>query len=336
MRKINTIGVLTSGGDAPGMNAAIRAIVLTAQHHGISVTGFKRGFNGLLNGEHFQLTECYVRDIIHHGGTVLKSARCQAFTTEQGQLQASEVLNRLAIDCLIVIGGDGSLRGAELLADYWSGQIIGLPGTIDNDVAGADKTIGFATAVNTAVEAIDKIRDTADAFERTFLVEVMGRESGYIAMSVAIACAAEQVLTFESRQLPSQQLASIVNHITNAQKSRGNSSYIMVIAENLWPTGTIELAKELTEQSNIECQPCILGHIQRGGRPVFEDRILATKLGVAAVEASVDGAHLVMLGEVNQSITATPLSKLALEHKTIDTFLFNAQQQIFEYHDFHD
>ncbi len=334
MKKLQRLAILTSGGDAPGMNAAIRAAVLTAKHHSIEIIGFLHGYNGLLKADYQMLGEAQVQDIIHRGGTILKSARCAEFKTQQGQIQAARVLDKLAIDCLIVIGGDGSFKGARALSQQWNGQIIGIPGTIDNDLAGSDNTIGFATAVDTAVNAIDKIRDTANAFERIFLVEVMGRESGYIAMSVAIATAAEQVLTFESHQLPSEQIDSIVNHITNAQANRGVSSYIIVVAENLWPKGTLDLANVLSQQANIDCQPCILGHIQRGGSPVYQDRILATKLGVAAIEAALDGAHYVMMGEVSNTITATALDKLPMSQKHIDEFMFNAQQSIFEFHDY--
>lgn len=334
MKKLQRIAILTSGGDAPGMNAAIRAAVLTAKHHRLDIIGFLHGYNGLLKADYQSLDETNVQDIIHRGGTILKSARCAAFKTKKGQLHAAKVLRDLTIDCLIVIGGDGSFKGAQALSKQWGGQVIGIPGTIDNDLAGSDNTIGFATAVDTAVNAIDKIRDTANAFERIFLVEVMGRHSGYIAMSVAIATAAEQVLTFESHQLPTQQLESIVNHITNAQSNRGLSSYIIVVAENLWPEGTTELAKVLTQQANIECQPCILGHIQRGGSPVYQDRILATKLGVAAIEAALDGAHYVMMGEVCNTISATSFDKLPMQQKHIDDFMLNAQQSIFEFHDY--
>lgn len=335
MKKLKRIAVLTSGGDAPGMNAAVRAVVLTALHHGIEVVGFKRGYNGLLHNDHVILDEPDVRHIIHQGGTILKSARCPEFLQADGLITSAGNLVKLAIDCLVVIGGDGSLQGALDLSQYWSGQIIGLPGTIDNDLAGSDNTIGFATAVDTAVNAIDKIRDTADAFERIFLIEVMGRQSSYISMSVAIATAAEQVLTFESHLLPSQQLASMVNHITNARQQRGQSSYIMIIAENLWPGGCEDLARELSKQAEIDCHACILGHIQRGGQPVYHDRILATKLGVAAVEAALDGTNLVMIGEQANKICATPLHQLAMENKTVDQYLLNAQQQIFEFHDYH-
>lgn len=334
MKKLKRLAILTSGGDAPGMNAAIRAVVLTALHHQLEVIGFTRGYNGLITGEYQVLTEDDVEQLIGKGGTILKSARCAEFTTIQGQHKAAKILQNLAIDCLIVIGGDGSFRGAQAFASIWHGQIIGIPGTIDNDVAGSDKTIGFATAVDTAVDAIDKIRDTADAFERIFLVEVMGRHSGFIAMNVAIATSAEQVLTFESNQLPSKQLANIINHIANAQATRGHASYIIVVAENLWPNGTLDLAKVLSTQAGIECQPCILGHIQRGGSPVYQDRILATKLGIAAVEAALDGADDVMMGEVANRIKATPLSELAILQKHIDEFMFNAQQCIFEHHDY--
>ena len=214
------------------------------------------------------------------------------------------------------------------IAEYYSGQIIGVPGTIDNDVDGTDFTIGFATAIDTALDAIDKIRDTADAFERIFLVELMGRHSGYISLSAGIAAGAEQIICPEFTQLKDDKLHAILTPIQHAQLLRGKSSYIIVVAENSYPGGTTALAEALSKALGIECRACILGHIQRGGKPVGADRILATKLGAYAVEQVVNGAHLMMAGEVNQTAQLYPLAKTGERKKQIDPYLVRWQQQI--------
>lgn len=323
---IKRIGVLTSGGDAPGMNAAIRAIVLTGAAHNIDVIGFRHGFNGLLEQDYQTLLPQHVQHIIQHGGTVLKSARCKALHTDAGAQQAADVLHSLALDALIIIGGDGSFRGALAIAAHYRGQIIGVPGTIDNDVDGTDYTIGFATAIDTALDAIDKIRDTADAFERIFLVELMGRHSGYITLSAGIAAGAEQIICPEFGRL--DDLNNLLTPIRHAQLLRGKSSYIIVVAENSYPGGTTALAEALSAELGIECRACILGHIQRGGSPVGADRILATKLGAFAVEQLVQGAHLVMAGEVSQQAVLYPLAQTGDKKKQIDPYLVRWQQYI--------
>lgn len=325
---VKRIAVLTSGGDAPGMNAAIRAIVLTSAAHNIDVIGFEHGFNGLLDQEFQTLLPLHVQHIIQLGGTILKSARCKALHTEAGARQAADVLHSLQIDALIVIGGDGSFRGALAIAEHYSGQIIGVPGTIDNDVDGTDFTIGFATAIDTALDAIDKIRDTADAFERIFLVELMGRHSGYISLSAGIAAGAEQIICPEFTQLKNDNLQSVITPIQHAQLLRGKSSYIIVVAENSYPGGTTALADALSNALGIECRACILGHIQRGGKPVGADRILATKLGAYAVEQVVNGAHLMMAGEINQTAQLYPLVQTGERKKQIDPYLVRWQQHI--------
>lgn len=330
---IKRIAVLTSGGDAPGMNAAIRAIVLASHHYQIEVIGFFHGYNGLVCEEYVSmakpLTLFDVNSIIHRGGTILKSARCQLMHEERGLALAAKTLNEHDIDALIVIGGDGSFSGLLALKHYWSGQLIGIPGTIDNDVDGTDYTIGFATAVNTGIEAIDKIRDTADAFERVFIVELMGRHSGHITFNVGIACAAEQVLSFEnfSSENQSAKLLELASQIHEAKMAR-HSSYIIVIAENLWPGGAAELAKQLKEQANIDCTPCILGHIQRGGSPIAKDRILATKMGVAAIQAIMDGKNNVMVAEQDNAIYFIALEQAIKHHKLVSKQLVDAQQNI--------
>ena len=333
MSNIKRIGVLTSGGDAPGMNAAIRSIVLAAHHYHINVIGFYHGFNGLIREDninestHINLEA--VSNIIHRGGTILKSARCPEMLTEKGLRQAAATLNNNHIDALIVIGGDGSFNGLLSLKNYWQGQLIGIPGTIDNDLDGTDFTIGFSTAVNTAIEAIDKIRDTADAFERIFIVELMGRHSGHITFNVGIACAAEQVLSFENFSVDDKQekLLKLADEIQNAQKNR-HSSYIIVMAENLWPGGAAELAKELKENTDIDCTACVLGHIQRGGSPVPKDRLLATKMGVASVQALLDKKSNVMIAELNNAICHISLQDAVKHNKVVSKQLVDAQENI--------
>ena len=325
---IKRLGVLTSGGDAPGMNAAIRAIVLTAAANNIDVIGFRHGFNGLLDSDYQTLLPQHVQHIIQYGGTILKSARCKALHTEEGAAQAGAALQQLQLDALIIIGGDGSFRGALAIARYYQGQIIGVPGTIDNDVDGTDYTIGFATAIDTALDAIDKIRDTADAFERIFLIELMGRHSGYISLSAGIAAGAEQIICPEFGVLQPDNLKELLRPIQHAQLLRGKSSYIIVVAENSYPGGTTALAEALSSALGIECRACILGHIQRGGSPVGADRILATKLGAFAVEQLMADAHLVMAGEVNQQAILYPLDQTGAKKKQIDPYLVRWQQQI--------
>ncbi|MEY8215631.1 MAG: ATP-dependent 6-phosphofructokinase [Colwellia sp.] len=327
------VGILTSGGDAPGMNAAIRAVVLSAHHYQIDVIGFFHGYNGLICSQYIdqtcQLTMNDINNIIHRGGTILKSARCPKMLEEAGLIQAAKTLNDEKIDALIVIGGDGSFRGLLALKKYWQGQIIGIPATIDNDLDGSDFTIGFATAVNTGIEAIDKIRDTADAFERIFIVELMGRNSGHITFNVGIACAAEQILSFENVIIANKEkkLQQLANEIKNAQERR-HGSYIIVIAENLWPGGATTLAKELNQAANIDCTACVLGHIQRGGSPVAKDRLLATKMGVAAIQAIISGENNIMIGEQHSAICYIPLEKTIKQRKKVSKQLVYAQENI--------
>ncbi len=331
--KCKRIGILTSGGDAPGMNAAIRAVVLAAHHYHIDVIGFYHGYNGLICAESISQAKLIklsdINSVIHRGGTFLKSARCEQMLTEDGLEQAVKTLTKENIDALIVVGGDGSFNGLLALKDYWQGQLIGIPGTIDNDLDGTDFTIGFATAVNTAIDAIDKIRDTADAFERIFIVELMGRHSGHITFNVGIACGAEQVLSFENFSAAEQEskLKSLASEIKNAQQNR-HSSYIIVIAENLWPGGAIELAKNLTESAGIDCTACVLGHIQRGGSPVPKDRLLATKMGVAAVQAIITGENHIMIAEQNSGTCYVALEQAVKHRKKVSHQLIDAQTNI--------
>jgi len=322
------IGVLTSGGDAPGMNACLRAVVLTAHANQLEVIGFQRGFNGVMEHLYQTLSPYHVSGIMQNGGTIIKSARCAAMHTEAGLQQAAQNLHDLELDALLVIGGDGSFRGCVELSKFYKGQLIGIPGTIDNDVDGSDFTIGFATALDTALDAIDKVRDTADAFERIFLVEVMGRHTGYLAVSAGIAAGAEQIICPElAAEL---DLDKIAQHVEQARKHRGNCSYIIVIAETMYQGGASALAADL-EQRGIDCRASILGHIQRGGRPVGADRILATKLGAYAVEQLLQGAHLMMAGEINGQVGLYPLALTGDKKKQVDSYLLGWQQQVAQY-----
>lgn len=327
MRKI---ALLTSGGDAPGMNACIRSIVLTGLHFGLEVVGYRHGYNGLLEQDYLTLRAKDVSNIIQRGGTILRSARCQAFKQIESAQLAAKNLDALGIEALMVIGGDGSLRGAAHLSGYWGGQVIGLPGTIDNDICGSDATIGYFTAIDTALESIDKIRDTADAFERIFLVEVMGRHAGFIGLSAAIASASDQVLVPELAQDKQLELESLVTHIKTARKRRGSASYIIVLAENLWPGGVYSLARTLSEKAQVECRPVVLGHVQRGGSPVTQDRLLATKLGAFAVESALAGKTMLMVGEQDNKLTLTPFEDCWQGQKPLDPYLVKIQQTLFD------
>ena len=327
MRKI---AVLTSGGDAPGMNACIRAIVLTAEHFGIQVIGYKHGFNGLLDQEYLPLKSRNVANIIQRGGTILRSARCLTFKSDEAVKLAAKNLNALGIEALLIIGGDGSFRGANHLSQHWQGQVIGLPGTIDNDIFGTDTTIGYFTAIETALDSIDKVRDTADAFERIFLVEVMGRHAGFIGLNAALASASDQVLVPELCTDLHTEVDNIVSHLQAAMTKRGNCSYIIVTAENLWPGGVTNLAQTLHEKTKLECRPVILGHVQRGGSPVSQDRILATKLGAFAVEQAIAGNTNIMVGEQNSIVLTHPIEISWRQRKPLDPYLVKIQQELFD------
>ena len=327
MRKI---AVLTSGGDAPGMNACIRAIVLTAEHFGIQVIGYKHGFNGLLDQEYLPLKSRNVANIIQRGGTILRSARCLSFKSDEAVKLAAKNLNALGIEALLIIGGDGSFRGANHLSQHWQGQVIGLPGTIDNDIFGTDATIGYFTAIETALDSIDKVRDTADAFERIFLVEVMGRHAGFIGLNAALASASDQVLVPELCTDLHTEVDNIVSHLQAAMTKRGNCSYIIVTAENLWPGGVTNLAQTLHEKTKLECRPVILGHVQRGGSPVSQDRILATKLGAFAVEQAIAGNTNIMVGEQNNIVLTHPIEISWRQRKPLDPYLVKIQQEFFD------
>ena len=317
------IGILTSGGDAPGMNAAIHSIVTTASVHNIECIGFERGYNGLIDNAIVLLPLAKVKHISQLGGTILKSARCPKMLDNKYRQQAIASLKSNSLDGLIVIGGDGSFRGAHLLSQLTDIPIIGVPGTIDNDIDGSDFTIGFDTAANTALDAIDKIRDTADAFERIFIVEVMGRHSGQLAVNIGVAAEAEHILSPEMNIEPHQIVQNVTAHINAYLKVNGHASYIIVAAEKIYPDGAAALAEMLTKQIGIDCRACVLGHLQRGGMASCADRTLATKLGAFAVDSLVSGAKNVMSGEVNNKLVLTKLADTGLGKKKIDPYLLD-------------
>ncbi|MDK1287063.1 6-phosphofructokinase [Pseudoalteromonas umbrosa] len=318
------IAIITSGGDAPGMNAAIRAIVLSCHEQHIECLGFYHGYNGLINDEFIFLTPELVSPIIQRGGTILKSARCKEMHQDEGVKQVANTLTKHQIDALIVIGGDGSFRGMMALQSDWSGNLIGVPATIDNDIACTDKTIGFASAVNTATQAIDNIRDTANAFERVFIVEVMGRRSGHIAFNVGLAAGAEAILSFENCNLNSLEQAKshLITQI-QSQLLEQHTGFVIVLAENLWPKGPHGLQQTLKDTAGIESAVCVLGYIQRGGSPCPEDRILATELGIEAVSAAKNSTGM-MVGKVNGQISRHCIIRATEQNKPVDQALHSA------------
>ncbi|HRE51263.1 MAG TPA: 6-phosphofructokinase [Flavitalea sp.] len=303
--KVTKIGVLTSGGDAPGMNAAVRAVVRTATYNGLEAFGIMRGFMGMIDNDIVPMPSRSVANIIQRGGTILKTARCKEFYERQGREKAYKNLKKLGINGLVIIGGDGSFRGADLFSREFDIPCIGLPGTIDKDIAGTDFTIGFDTAVNTAVEAIDKIRDTADAHDRLFIIEVMGRDAGYIALHSGIATGAERVLIPERKT----DVEEIVRSLQEKER-RKKLVNIIVVAEGEDFGGGNEVAKVIAERlPNADTRVCILGHIQRGGSPSCLDRLIASRMGYAAVESLIAGRHNVMVGILNNRMHYTPLEK---------------------------
>ena len=279
---VRTIGVLTSGGDAPGMNAAIRAVVRVALSKGLKVRGIRRGFHGLLREEIIDLSARDVSDTIQRGGTILQTARCQEMRTEEGQQKAAAICKKYGIDGLIVIGGDGSFAGSQKLANLGV-RTVGIPGTIDLDIACTDYTIGFDTAVNTAMEAIDKIRDTSTSHERCSIIEVMGRDAGYLALWCGIANGAERILMPEEHDYNEEEL--IKDILLN--KKRGKKNYIIINAEGIGDS--LNMAKRIEEATGIETRASIIGHMQRGGSPTCKDRVYASTMGAMAVELLCDG-----------------------------------------------
>ncbi len=316
MPEIKTIGVLTAGGDAPGMNACIRAVTRVARHHDMRVLGVEHGFTGLMAGDYTELIRSSVSNIIQRGGKILKSARSPEFLTPEGRKKAFDSMLAAKMDGLVVIGGDGTAQaGAAFCAEY-DIPVVGCPGTIDNDLFGTDYSIGFDTAVNTALENIDKIRDTADAFERTFYIEVMGRTSGFIALDVGLSCGAEFIAIAENEGSLDELLKIFKN-----QRATKRSNMI-IVAEGDEAGGAFKLAETVKEHTGVDYRVAILGHVQRGGSPTARDRILASKLGAAAVEALINGHSNIMTGEVNGKLTLTPLKEAADTKKPVDAILF--------------
>ncbi|ULQ57410.1 6-phosphofructokinase [Flavihumibacter rivuli] len=301
--KVTKIGVLTSGGDAPGMNAAVRAVVRTGLYHGLEVYGVMRGYSGMVEDDIVKMESRSVANIIQRGGTILKTARCKEFFEFEGRKIAYENLKKRGINGLVVIGGDGSFNGALKFSKEFDIPCIGLPGTIDKDIAGTDFTIGFDTAVNTAVEAIDKIRDTADAHDRLFIIEVMGRDAGYIALHSGIATGAEHILIPEKKTDIEGVIASL-----QEKEKRKKLVNLIVVAEGDEFGGAEHVAAHIkTKMPNVDTRVCILGHIQRGGSPTCIDRLIASRMGYHAVESLLNGRHNVMVGILNNKMHYTPL-----------------------------
>jgi len=313
-KKVSRIGVLTSGGDSPGMNAAIRAVVRTGNYHGLEVYGIMRGFQGMIEDDIYKMESRSVANIIQRGGTILKTARCKDFMKPEGRAKAYEVLKKRKIDGLVVIGGDGSFRGAVEFSREYDIPVIGIAGTIDKDIYGTDFTIGFDTAVNTAVEAIDKIRDTADAHDRLFIVEVMGRDAGYIALHSGIATGAENILVPELQT----DIDDVINSLQEKEK-RQKLVNIIVVAEGEKFGGATEVARAVKERlPQTETRVCILGHIQRGGPPSCLDRLIASRMGYHAVECLIEGRYNVFVGIQHNKMNYVPLEKVGKKKGVIN------------------
>lgn len=313
-KKIRKIGVLTSGGDSPGMNAAIRAVVRTGIYYGLEVYGVMRGFSGMVEDDIIRMEGRSVANIIQRGGTILKTARCAEFLEYEGRKKAYENLSKRGINGLVIIGGDGSFRGAQIFSSEFDIPCIGLPGTIDKDIAGTDFTIGFDTAVNTAVEAIDKVRDTADAHDRLFIIEVMGRDAGYIALHSGIATGAENILIPERKT----NINDIITSLEEKEK-RKKLVNLIIVAEGDEFGGANELSNYIKQKlPKLEVRVCILGHIQRGGSPTCMDRLIASRMGYHSVECLIEGRHNVFVGIVNNKMHYTALDEAVKKKQRIN------------------
>jgi len=312
MPKISNLAILTSGGDAPGMNPCIRAVVRTAIYNGLQVTGIRRGYQGLIDGDMFQMETRSVSNILNLGGTILKTARCLAFRTDEGMELAYQNIKKHQIDAMVVIGGDGTFTGALRFSQkYPDVAVIGVPGTIDNDLYGSTYTVGFDTATNTVIQAIDKIRDTADAHDRLFFIEVMGRDSGAIALRAGISCGAEAIL------LPEKETAidDLIENLKNGQRKKKSSS-IVIVAEGDKHGGAYDIAKIVEKEvKNYDIKVTILGHLQRGGSPSAFDRVLGSRLGFAAVNALIAGESQKMVGLEANHIKLTGLEEALTQHQ---------------------
>lgn len=313
---MKTIGMITSGGDAPGMNAAVRAAVRTAAWRGLKVVAFEGGYDGVVNDNAYELSPRDVSNLIQRGGTLIHTGRSKEFTTVEGRKKAADSLNKRGVEGFIIIGGDGSFKGALELARIWDGKIIGAPGTIDNDLWGTDFTIGFDTAVNTALESIDKIRDTADAHRRAFIIEVMGRHAGFIAIAVGIAGGAEEII-FPEHERGIEEMARELME----DEKKGKKSLIMVVAEGSKAGTAEEIADKLRDLAGLDSRVTVLGHVQRGGSPTAADRLLGTKLGAFAVESLLEGKHLMMVGERAGELALAPLTDAVEKRKPVDQYL---------------
>lgn len=313
---MDKIGVLTSGGDAPGMNSAIRAVVRKAIYHGLEVVGIMRGYSGLIKGEFRKMELSSVGDIIQRGGTILRTARSAEFMTAEGRHLAAQNLNQAGIEGLIVIGGDGSFRGANLLNLEHCIKVIGIPGTIDNDIPCTDYSIGFDTSVNNVVDAINKIRDTATSHERTYVIEVMGRKSGNIALEAGLAGGAESILIPEIPVSIEQVCAKL-----KSGHERGKLHSIIIVAEGVG--SAIEIAKKITDQTGFETRVTILGHIQRGGTPTAFDRTISSRMGARAVELLMAGQTNIMIGIIHGEIVASDIDYALKQEKTINKEMYD-------------
>jgi 6-phosphofructokinase 1 len=319
---IKCIGLLTSGGDAPGMNAAIRSVTRAAIFNDIRVKAIYRGYKGLISGEIKEFQTQNVSNIIQQGGTILKSARCAEFRTPEGRELAYGNLVKEEIDALVVIGGDGTFTGARLFSQEYNIPIVGLPGTIDNDLFGTDSTIGYDTALNTIIDAVDKIRDTASSHERLFFIEVMGRDAGFLALNSALASGAEAAIIPE-RETKVDQLEELIR---NGFRKSKNSS-IVIVSESEVTGGANGLAERMRrEHPEYDVRVSILGHIQRGGSPTAYDRIIASRMGVAAIDALMDGLRNIMIGIVNNEIVHVPLAKAIKDDKPVNEQLLGVVQ----------
>lgn len=324
MSKIKCVGILTSGGDAPGMNAAIRSVTRSAIYNGLRVKGIYRGYKGLVTNEIKEFRSENVSNIVQQGGTILKTARCKEFTTPEGRKTAYENMRAQEIDALVVIGGDGSLTGARIFAEEYDVPCIGLPGTIDNDLYGTDTTIGYDTALNTIMECIDKIRDTATSHERLFFVEVMGRDAGFLALNGAIASGAEAAIIPEF----STEFDQLEEFIKSGFRKSKNSS-IVLVAESELTGGAMHYAERVkNEYPQYDVRVTILGHLQRGGSPTANDRILASRLGAASIEALLEGQRNIMMGIQNNKVVYVPFTKAIKNDKPIDRELVNVLREL--------
>jgi len=314
-KKIKKIGVITSGGDAPGMNAAIRSVVRTCAFHTIKCVGIYRGYEGMIEGDFKLLSARNVNNIINRGGTILKSARCEEFRTKEGRQKAHFQIKKAGIDALVLIGGDGTFTGGMIFNEEFNFPVLGIPGTIDNDIYGTNYTIGYDTALNNVVESIDKIRDTASSHKRLFFVEVMGRDAGHIALNAGIGAGAEEILIPEEDLGLDRLLESL-----KRSKKTGKSSSIVVVAEGDKIGKNVFELRDYAEENLIEYEVrvSVLGHMQRGGSPSCFDRVLASRMGVKAVESLLDGKSNYMVGSINNRMELTPMDKAVKTHSKIN------------------